>query len=238
MSVLNNSFVEECKQWETETKSALLDSCSNNAELSRIDMTSGKSTTAKLEEWNTISCDTNINVVDYMVKPYDILGDLKLVKSELTRVGLYPYNMYFCRLSLPETKVIKTEGKKLWGLLKQKTQYKYLRSKLLNYGLTTCLYRGYCVFEQFRSGNIHCHIIAFIPSHIHVMNFKSELAFLFDINSKKELKNFFHSAPMKNREDLIKVIEYVTDKKQKSYESIDQNIFKPIGIKFNIFERT
>lgn len=191
-------------------------SCPNNAGFSNdVQGVTGQTKSANIEEWP-------LNV--YETTP--VLG-VKLLYQKYSKTGL---SWYFCRVSLPESKTIKSENNKLWGLLKQVKQYKYYKSKLLKYELTSCVDNGYIHFEQFRSGNIHFHMILAIPHHIHVYNLKVEMSELFEIRSKKEMKNFFHQLPIHTDDDFDKVISYLTDKNLKKYESIDQNIYKPIRI--------
>lgn len=131
---------------------------------------------------------------------------------------------YFCRVSLPESKKISSENNKMWGLLKQAHQYKYLRSKLLRFRETSCVKFMFCYFEQFVSGNIHFHLIVNVGEE-HIVNLKAELAELFGVNKKVEMTNFFHQRKI---DDFSKTHEYLFEKKEHDYENIDQTKFKPI----------
>lgn len=173
-------------------------------------VSSGSSDSANDILWDLTNCLTNKQT---------IINDMKLVI-------IYP-KWYFGRVSLPESKKIKTEKNKLWGTMNQYAQYKYYRSKLMGaYTQSSCVKYMICYFEQFKSGNIHFHFIASLGDE-HIINLKSEFADLFDINKKEEMKNFFHVQPV---EDMNKTFEYLFEKNEHAYENIDQEKFKPIKI--------
>lgn len=197
MKFLNDSKIT-VRLSDSEDSEASLMTCSNDASLS------GSSDSADDLFW---CLDTYLTTVNKYLET-----DYKAPK------------LYFCRLSLPESKKISSEKNKLWGLMKQAQQYKYYRHKLLGHVSTTCINYMFCYFEQFKSGNIHVHLIVDIGDE-HIINLKSELSELFCVNKKEEMKQFFHSQPV---EDLEAVRSYLFDKKEHSYENLNQDVFKPI----------
>lgn len=205
MKFLNDSKIT-VRLSDSEDGEASLMTCSNDASLS------GSSDSAEDLFW---CLDTKLSAKNkYLEEVYEYSGgDFNA-----------PSQWYFCRLSLPESKKISSEKNKLWGLMKQAQQYKYYRHKLLGHVSTTCINYMFCYFEQFKSGNIHVHLIVDIGKE-HIINLKSELSELFCVNKKEEMKQFFHSQPIENIEA---VHEYLFNKKEHSYENLDQDVFKPI----------
>lgn len=224
------------KQCETEVKSVLFNACFNNADLSTLKkvVSTGKTITANVDDWAIgVYETTNTLGTKVLLHCFDVINSRIIVDNDFVNTfGSGPLDYYFCRVSLPDTKLIKTERNKPWGLLKQRVQYKYFRAQLLKWELSSTVYRGYVHFEQFKTGNIHFHMIVAIPLGIHINNLRAELSDLFGINSKKETQNFFNSRVIPTKDDLKKVIEYLLNKQPpKDYEVIDQNIFKPLRIK-------
>lgn len=185
------------KLCETENE-ASLDTCSNDASFS------GQSDSAEFDEW---VLETKLTTVERYLE-----------------YTLNSPKLYFCRVSLPESKKIQTERNKLWGLMKQAQQYKYYRHKLLGYTLTSCIQFMFCYFEQFKNGNIHFHLIVDIGDE-HIINLKAELAELFGVSKKDEMKHFFHSQKI---DDIEATHNYLFHKEQHAYENIDQEVFRPI----------
>lgn len=197
------------KLCETENE-ASLDSCSNDASFS------GQSDSAELDEWELECFHTTKR--SYLNRVYQFDDDYMNSHN-----GDSP-SYYFCRVSLPESKKIQTERNKLWGLMKQAQQYKYYRHKLLSHTLTSCIQFMFCYFEQFKNGNIHFHLIVNIGKE-HIINLKAELAELFGVSKKDEMKHFFHSQKI---DDIEATHNYLFHKEQHAYENIDQEVFRPI----------
>lgn len=190
--------------------------CSNDAVFFSDDSSGDSDSTGEVL-WGLTNCLTNI----------------ENIKNQIQTLKRLP-RWYFGRLSLPESKKIKSEKNKLWGTMNQYAQYKYYRSKLMGvYTESSCVNYMICYFEQFKSGNIHFHFIVSLTDHI--INLKSEFADLFDVGKKEEMKNFFHVQPI---DDMNKVFEYLFEKNEHAYENVDQDKFRPIKIISNKIYKT
>lgn len=199
---------------------ALRGSCSSNAELSGNQL------------------DRNL---EHAVVPLQRIKDSYLNAKSLCEYVI-GYDMYFCRIGFPDSYLVPGEKGKTWGRLKQIQQYNYLKRKILSYRNSDSVAIMLSYFEQFKSGNLHIHLIIGIDPNSwtsNIKNVKCELANLFELpqKNKKMWEQFFDSKSLidrsnrsisENIENVDHVLDYLFNKKYKNYEDIDQSIFMPI----------
>lgn len=129
----------------------------------------------------------------------------------------------FVSVGMPTKLLVRKKGVLVeYQTLKQKEQYEFIYNKLNNYEFLS-FNSAYVIFEQTYTANIHFHMIikSIEPDH----DVKAEFFDCFEIKKGKNVRHFIDVQDIKDPEGLL---NYMFNKDVKSYEHIDQTIFKPL----------
>lgn len=161
-------------------------------------------------------------------KPLSFIQTTEEKICEMVRCWDQHDNIYFCRVSVSPHKKIKQENNRLWGSLKQKKQYGWMNSKFANYSdIDDSILQIHGIYEQFKTGNLHIHLLVKLKEGKLIHDFKADLSSMFEITKKDELNSFFHSQEIT---DIEGVLNYLFKKKEKAYENVDKLVFRPFRI--------
>lgn len=134
-------------------------------------------------------------------------------------------NMYFVSLNIPLKRKLGSKARyKEYGCCTQLLQYLYIRIKLFDIPLRA-INSMLCYFEQTKQGNIHCHMLVNAHKELHRNDLRAQICSVFDFKKWIEASLNVH---VEQVYDVKGVFEYLFNKDKKSYENIDQNIFKPL----------
>ena len=138
------------------------------------------------------------------------------------------YGFYFISLNFHEDRLIENRGKKkvFFGCTQQQ-QYNYFKERILKgkeYFETADVSFAYTFFEKNYAGKVHMHQLVYLPNK-NIWDYKAMLYSMFNF-TKKEINS--KSLHCENIVGLDGVFEYIFNKKEKFYELLNQNEFKPI----------
>ena len=172
---------------------------------------------------DSVKLDETPVVLDNLVKTTKERGEMycKTIKGD---------GLYFVSVSIPQKHLINVRGRKIsWLSMKQHVQYIYLTNKLINVIdnmsiLGDASIDKLCVvFEQHLSGCIHFHMI--IKTSLHKHDVRAMLASMLQIRKPTEILLSIRVVDIK---DIDGVIDYLFHKKEKLYEELNMNVYKPL----------
>lgn len=138
------------------------------------------------------------------------------------------YGFYFISLNFHDDRLIENRGKKksFFGCTQQQ-QYNYFKEKIMKsdeHLRLAKVFFAYTFFEKNYSGKIHMHQLIYLPNK-NIWDYRAMLYSIFNFTKKEINSKSLHS---ENIVGLDGVYEYIFNKKEKFYELLNQNDFRPI----------
>lgn len=138
----------------------------------------------------------------------------------------------FVSIGIPTKLLVRKRGVLVeYQTLKQREQYDFIYNKLDNYQFWS-FNSAYVMFEQTKLANIHCHLVVNALESDH--DLKAEFYDCFEIKKGKNVRHFIDVQDVRDPEGLL---NYLFNKDVKSYENVDQSIFKPLRSHTKVFDK-
>lgn len=152
------------------------------------------------------------------------------IMKELNPEQILKYK--FVSVGFPTKLLVRKRGVLVeYQTLKQREQYDYIYNKLNNYQFLS-FNSAYVLFEQTKIGNLHIHLVVNALESDH--DLKAEFYDCFDIKKGKNVRHFIDVQDIRDPSGLI---EYLFNKDVKSYETVNQSIFKPLRSTQNVISK-
>lgn len=129
----------------------------------------------------------------------------------------------FISVGMPTKHLVRSKGLLVeYQTLSQKLQYEFIYNKLNTHEFFS-FSSALVLFEQTKLGNIHFHAVVKVLEIDH--DIRAEFYDCFGIKKGKSVRHFIDIQPVTDMKGLL---EYLFNKNEKNYESVDQTRFKPL----------